>query len=127
MGYSIPVAAAARLVYPDRPIVAFVGDGGLGMYLGDLETLVRAKIDLLIVIFVDGSLELIRRAQLRRDVPTNGVFFTNPDYPALGRAMGFRAVEVSSRHEFQRALPSLINSTGVRLVAAHIDGESYRL
>ena len=126
MGYSIPVATAARLVYPDRQVVAFVGDGGLGMYLGELETLVRACVDVLIVTFVDGSLELIRRAQLQRSVPTDGVSFGNPDYVALGRALGFQAKEVSTRREVQRALPELMASRGPRLLAVHIDGASYR-
>jgi acetolactate synthase-1/2/3 large subunit len=127
MGYSIPVAAAARLVHPKRQIVAFIGDGGLGMYLGELETLVRAQIDLLIVTFVDGSLELIRRAQMGRGVPTDGVSFANPDYAALGRAFGVHAVEMSTRRELRRLLPDLISSHGVRLAAVHIDGDSYRL
>jgi acetolactate synthase-1/2/3 large subunit len=126
MGYSIPVAAAARLLHRDRPVVAFVGDGGLGMYLGELETLVRAKIDILIVVFADGSLELIRRAQLRKGVSTSGISFDNPNFAKLGEAMGFLAHEVSTRTELRRVLPKLIAGRGVRLLAVRIDGDAYR-
>src|SRR5262249_15753281 len=88
MGYSIPVATAARLVAPDRPAVSFVGDGGLGMYLGELETVARLGIDLLVVTFVDGTLELIRRSQTRRRVAYVGTSFGALDVDALGRAFG---------------------------------------
>jgi acetolactate synthase-1/2/3 large subunit len=126
MGYSIPVAATARLIHPDRPVVAFVGDGGLAMYLGELETLVRADLDLLIVAFADRSLELIRRAQLRREVPVDGVSFSNPDFPSLGRAFGIQSVEVASAQELGRELPRLLGGRGVKLLAAAIDGDDYR-
>ena len=67
MGYAVPVAAAACIACPGRPVIAFLGDGGLGMYLGELETLTRTGSNVLLVVFADNSLELIRRAQLRRN------------------------------------------------------------
>ena len=88
MGYSVPLAAAARLVRADRAAVSFVGDGGLAMYLGELETLARLGLDLLVVVLADGTLELIRRAQTRRKVPYVGTSFGNPDFNALGNAFG---------------------------------------
>jgi acetolactate synthase I/II/III large subunit len=126
MGYGIPVAAAIRLIDDSHPVVAFVGDGGLSMYLGELETLVRAGVDILIVVFADRSLELIRRAQLRREVPIGGVSFENPDFTALGRAFGIHVAEVATPDELARALPALIHAAGVRLLAAAIDGDDYR-
>lgn len=126
MGYSIPVATAACLLRPDRPVVAFVGDGGLTMYLGELETLVRAGVDLLIVVFADRSLELIRRAQLRREVPTEGTSFSDPDFSALGSVFGITCVEVDTKAALERALPSLLVRRGVRLLAVRIDGADYR-
>ena len=126
MGYAIPVAAAVRLHDSSRPVVAFVGDGGLSMYLGELETLVRLGLDLLVVVFADQSLELIRRAQLRREVPVGGVSFANPDFAALSRAYGIESAEVETSRELDRVLPHLIASPGVRLLAVDIDGDDYR-
>ncbi|HEX5466126.1 MAG TPA: thiamine pyrophosphate-binding protein [Candidatus Limnocylindrales bacterium] len=126
MGYSIPVATAACLLQPERSVVAFVGDGGLTMYLGELETLVRAGVDLLIVVFADRSLELIRRAQLRREVPTEGTSFADPDFSALGSVFGITSVEVDSKATLRKALPRLLTSHGVRLLAVRIDGDDYR-
>lgn len=127
MGYSIPTASAVRLLRPEQDVVAFVGDGGLGMYLGELETLVRIGIDLLVVVLVDNSLEMIRRVQLRREVPTDGTSILNPDFDALGRAFGIAATEVDNAEELARAVRELVPATGIRILAAHIDKQGYRL
>jgi acetolactate synthase-1/2/3 large subunit len=126
MGYSVPLATAARLVRPDAPAVSFVGDGGLSMYLGELETLARLGIDILVVVFVDGSLELIRRAQKRRSVGYLGTSFGNPDFAALGRAFSISVTEVASAGELEAVLPMVVEQPGVRLLAARIDGNDYR-
>jgi len=127
MGYSIPTATAIRLHDPSVPVVAFVGDGGLGMYLGELETLVRARVDLCIVVFADESLELIRRSQLRRGVPTEGTSFENPDFEAIGRAFGVTVEEVDSSADLRRRVDRVVAASGVRLLAAHIDRDDYRI
>jgi len=127
MGYSIPTALAAHLVEPTRRVVAFVGDGGLSMYLGELETLVRTKANLTVVVFADRSLELIRRAEQRRGVSTDSVSFENPDFLAIGRAFGIQASEATTVHELERALTASDRDAGVHLVAARIDGSDYRL
>jgi acetolactate synthase-1/2/3 large subunit len=126
MGYSVPLAAAARVIEPNRMAVSFVGDGGLGMYLGELETLARLRLDLIVVVFVDGTLELIRRAQVRRQVPFAGTSFANPDFELLGRAFGITTYQAGSVAELDAALPKIMSSPGVRLLAAQIDGDDYR-
>lgn len=126
MGYSIPTALAACLDDPTRRVVAFVGDGGLGMYLGELETLVRAGVRMTIVVFADRSLELIRRAELRRDVTTGSTTFANPDFTAVGRAFGVDAVEVDTLEDLERALGRADRADGISLIATTIDGADYR-
>jgi acetolactate synthase I/II/III large subunit len=127
MGYSIPVATAAWLIKPDRPVVAFLGDGGFGMYLGELETLTRLGADLLLVVFADRSLELIRRAALRRELEPRGTSFANPDFQAIGKAYGIDARQVTSIDELRAAVEVLVPRPGVRLLAAVVDGDDYRL
>jgi acetolactate synthase-1/2/3 large subunit len=126
MGYAIPVATSLKLTLPERPVIAFVGDGGLAMYLGELETLVRCRADVLITVFVDGSLQLVRRAQLRRGVPVQGTSFDNPDFRALGRAFGVTVFEVESQADLARAASAAESASGVRLLAARVDGSHYR-
>ena len=127
MGYSIPTAMAAHLVDPGRRVIAFLGDGGLGMYLGELETLVRIRARITLVVFADRSLELIRRAELRRDVTTESVTFENPEFGAVGRAFGIDACEVETAAELEDALTRADRGSGVHLIAARIDGSDYRL
>jgi acetolactate synthase-1/2/3 large subunit len=127
MGYSIPTALAAHLVDPERPVVAFLGDGGLGMYLGELETLVRVEARLTIVVFADRSLELIRRSARRREIETHAVDFENPDFAALGRAFGIGSMEVETVAELDAAVARSVADDGVRLIAARVEGSDYRL
>ena len=127
MGYAIPAAMTARLVWPDRPAVAFVGDGGLAMYLGELGTIQRLGLDLTVVVFVDGSLELIRRSQLRQRVAIEGTLFSSPDLPSIARAFGASGYDVHDVDQLDHALRSAITSSGLHLIAAHIDGNDYRL
>ncbi len=127
MGYAIPVAMAARLALPERPAVAFVGDGGITMYLGEIETAVRLGLDLLIVVFADQRLELIRRSQVRRNVRTIGTSFSNPDFEAFARSCGATGYRASSTADLERSLQRALGSPGVRILAAEIDGDDYRL
>lgn len=127
MGYGLPVAAASWLVDRARPVVSFIGDGGLGMYLGELETLTRIGADVLIVVFADQSLELIRRAQLRHEIPTTGTDFGNPRFETVADAFGIAGREVRTPDELDTAVAELTAQTGVRLLAVNIDGDDYRL
>lgn len=127
MGYSIPTAMAISLIRPQQDVVAFLGDGGLGMFLGELETLVRVNANVTLVVFADRSLELIARAEKRRGVSTENVSFNNPDFAALGSAFGIPAREVATLQDLEKAVVEARDSDGVRLIAAHIDGDDYKL
>lgn len=126
MGYSIPVATAVRLLRPEQPVVAFVGDGGFGMYLGELETLVRLRVDIAIVVLVDDRLEMIRRVQVRQSLPTDGTTIGNPAYRELGAAFGVHAREVETLPELDKALSDVLQRSGVSIVAAHVNRDGYR-
>jgi acetolactate synthase-1/2/3 large subunit len=143
MGYAVPVAGAIRLAQTEQseapastaagspvvapPVLAFVGDGGLSMYLGELETLVRLGIDLLVVVFADESLELIRLSQVAAGLPEVGTTFTNPDWQALGRAYGIAVHELERVADAPSTVAWAVGARGVRLLVAHIARGSYRL
>ena len=63
MGYAVPGALAARLAWPDRPAVAFAGDGGLLMAVAELQTSVRENLPIIVVVFDDEEIGLIRVKQ----------------------------------------------------------------
>jgi acetolactate synthase-1/2/3 large subunit len=108
MGFGIPAAVGAQLAYPGRPVLAVVGDGGLLMMLHDLALIRGLNLPIIIVVFSDSSLSLIRVSQERRGLPNCGVDFPAPDFAAIAQAFGIRARRVESlaavRTEVERAL-----------------------
>ena len=63
MGFALPAAIAAALCVPGRPVVAFTGDGGLGMTLAEIETAVRLRLRIVVIVFNDAALSLIKIKQ----------------------------------------------------------------
>ena len=63
MSYGLPAAMAAKLLFPERPVVCTIGDGGLGMTMAELETCVRHRLNVITVVFNDEGLNLIRAVQ----------------------------------------------------------------
>jgi acetolactate synthase-1/2/3 large subunit len=88
MGYGVPAAMAAALHFPGRPIAALVGDGGMLMMVHTLPLLASLRLPVLIVVFTDGSLSLIRYAQTRRGLPVYGTGFQAPDFVDLAASFG---------------------------------------
>ncbi len=91
MGFGIPAAVAAQLAYPDRAVLAVVGDGGMLMMLHDLVLIRELNLPVLIVVFSDSCLSLIRVSQQRRGLPNCGVAFAAPDFAAIARSFGIAA------------------------------------
>ena len=71
MGYAVPGALAARLAWPDRPAVAFAGDGGLLMAVAELQTSVRENLPIIVVVFDDEEIGLIRVKQEIKGSPVS--------------------------------------------------------
>ena len=105
MGYGLPAAIAAALVHRDRPAVALVGDGGLGMTLAELETAVRERARVIVVVFDNQRYGTIRMWQERRG-SGQGVAteLGAVDFAAIARACGARGVVVERDDEFEPAL-----------------------
>ncbi|GAA5159048.1 thiamine pyrophosphate-binding protein [Amycolatopsis dongchuanensis] len=89
MGFALPSAIAAALIDPERPVLALIGDGSLGMSLGELETLARVRGNVCIVVLNDSSYGNIRQEQeLHFDGRTIGVDFDPIDFGMVARGMG---------------------------------------
>jgi acetolactate synthase-1/2/3 large subunit len=89
MGFALPAAIAATLIDPYRPVLALIGDGSLGMSLGELETLGRVGGRVCVVVFNDSSYGNIRQEQeLHFDGRTIGVDFNTVDFGLVARGMG---------------------------------------
>ncbi len=104
MGFSLPTAVVAKLVNPGRKVVALSGDGGFLMNLQDLETAVRLKLNMAIVIFNDSSYNLIKWKSMKKFGASFGVDFTNPDFIKVAEGFGAVGMRLKSADEFEPML-----------------------
>jgi len=116
MGFALPAAIAAKLVHPDRQVVAVTGDGGFLMNCQELETAVRLRTPFVVVIWEDGQYGSIVWKQERRFGAHFGTDFGNPDFVRLAESFGMPAWRITSptefgdrlRHALTLNLPSII-------------------
>jgi acetolactate synthase-1/2/3 large subunit len=125
MSYSLPAAMAARLQFPDRPIVCTIGDGGFGMTLADLETCVRERLHFVTVVFNDNSLSLIDVAQQRRGYPTCGVRYGPVDFAAASATFGAWARRVETMEDLNAAVREAQHVDRPAVIDAIVDPTEY--
>ncbi|MDH3502541.1 MAG: thiamine pyrophosphate-dependent enzyme, partial [Nitrosopumilus sp.] len=99
-----PGAMAAKLVYPQRNVVAMCGDAGFLMNVQELETAVRLKLPIIIVVWCDSDLGLISLKQLDEFGKTAYTKFNNPDFVTLAKSFGAIGYNVKSVKEFEEKL-----------------------
>lgn len=117
MGYGLPAAMAAKLRHPDRPVLCTIGDGGFGMTMADVETCVRERLPVVIVVFNDSALSLIRVAQARRGYPDYGVGYGPIDFAMVAAGLGawsrrattLAGVETALAEAWQAGRPAVID------------------
>ena len=88
MGAGLPSAMAARMVHPDRPVMAICGDGGFMMNSKELETPVRLGLDLVVLILRDDTYGMIRWKQAAMGFGDYGLSYGNPDFVQYARSYG---------------------------------------
>jgi len=96
MGIAIPGAIAAKLVYPDRKVIAATGDGGFMMNCQELETALRVGTAFVTIIFHDGGYGLIEWKQHNQFDESNFIKFTNPDFVKFAESMGLKGYRVEN-------------------------------
>jgi acetolactate synthase I/II/III large subunit len=124
MGFAVPAAIGAAIARPDRPVVALVGDGGLGMTMAELETIGRLNLAVTVVVFNDAALSLIEIKQTSAHGGHDAVKYCETDFAAIAQASGIGGVVVRSVDDLRRALDD--GWRHPRLIDARIDPSSYR-
>ena len=117
MGIAIPGAVAAKLVCPDKKVLAVTGDGGFMMNMQELETAVRTGLAFVVLIWNDGGYGLIKWKEQLRFKKTAYVDFSNPDFKALAESMHCRGYRIEKaedfiptlRDAFRQKVPSVID------------------
>ncbi|MBT7506367.1 MAG: thiamine pyrophosphate-binding protein, partial [Rhodospirillales bacterium] len=125
MGCAVPLAMGRKLAEPTRPVVAFVGDAGLEMFLGELATIRDLKISVPIVVFVDGSLALIELKQRGMQLPNLAVDFGETDFPQLAKAMGGEGAWCRDRESLSREVKAAQGRDTFTLLCAVIGARAY--
>jgi acetolactate synthase-1/2/3 large subunit len=122
MGYGLPAAIAAALVHRDRPVVALVGDGGLGMSMAELETAVRVGARVVVVAFDNERYGTIRMWQERRGTGVGVATELGPvDFAAIARALGARGARVDRDEEFEPALRAALAADRTTVIQLALD------
>ncbi len=125
MGYAVPAALAVSLAEPQKPAVAIVGDGALQMYAGELGTVSRLGLPVMILVVVDNALSLIRLKQLRQATEIYGTEFGHSDYQALAQAYGLAYSLITDEKTTASQLKDALALKKPILVEARIDREEY--
>jgi len=123
MGIALPGAIAAKLVHPDRKVVAFTGDGGFLMNVQELETVKRLGTAIVVVVLVDARLGVIEVNEKRQFKRTFGTEFGNPDFVKLADAFGIAGYAVESAKDLLPTLRHALDLGGPALVAVPWDHE----
>jgi acetolactate synthase I/II/III large subunit len=127
MGFALPAAIAAKLVHPERQVVAVSGDGGFLMNSQELETACRLRLPVVNVIFRDGGYNLIQWKQQTHLGRESGVKFGNPDFVALAAAFGAKGFRVESARDLRPILTQALAHPGPSVVDVPIDYEHAKL
>jgi acetolactate synthase-1/2/3 large subunit len=121
MGAGLPVAMGARLVHPDRKILAVCGDGGFMMNSQELETAVRLEMDLVILVLRDDAYGMIRWKQQDMGLPDFGLSFGNPDLVRYAESYGAQGHRVESADQLGSILSDCLAKSGVHLIDCPVD------
>ena len=121
MGAGLPSAIAASLIHPDRRVLAVCGDGGFMMNSQELETAVRLKLNLVVLVLEDGAYGMIRWKQEVDGFSDFGLDFGNPDFVAYAKSYGAKGSRVGKASELSTMLEAAFRGGGVHLVVAPVD------
>ena len=125
MGYGVPAAVAAKLRYPDRPVVAFAGDGCFLMHGQEIATAVQHDAPVIFIVVNNGMFATIRMHQ-EREYPgrISGTRLHNPDFAALADAFGLDSHVVTRTDVFGPAFDAALASGRPSLIELRVDPEA---
>ncbi len=128
MAFAVPGAIGAKLAHPDCRVLAAVGDGAFLMNSQEIETAIRERVPMTILVWQDDAYGLIgwkMQMELGREV---AVSFSNPDFVRYAESFGARGYRIDAASELRPALEEALAYDGVSVVACPVDyGENLRL
>jgi len=125
MGVALPLAVGRKLAEPDRPVMAFSGDAGMEMVLGELATLRDTGLSIPVVVFVDEQLALIELKQRGSGLKNLGVDFGGTDFVGVAEAMGGVGAVAASATEMEAEVAAALERDTFTLIACPIGPRAY--
>ncbi|CAM3229048.1 acetolactate synthase large subunit [Mycobacterium intermedium] len=128
MGFALPGALGVKLAKPDAKVLAVVGDGAFMMNSQEIETAVRERIPLVVLIWDDGGYGLIEWKMDLELGEHHHVKFTNPDVVSYAQSFGAKGFRINSADELLPTLKAALDDDGVTLISCPVDySENLRL
>jgi len=121
MGAGLPVAIAAKLLYPRRQVVAVCGDGGFMMNSQEMETAIRLQLDLVVIVLRDNGYGMIKWKQGGMNLPDFGLDFLNPDFIQYAQSYGAKGYRVTRSGELVTLLSACLHEPGLHLIEVPVD------
>jgi acetolactate synthase-1/2/3 large subunit len=121
MGAGLPSAMASAMVYPDRKVMAICGDGGFMMNSQEMETAVRLKLNITVLVLNDNSYGMIRWKQANMGFQDWGLTYGNPDFVKYAESYGAFGHRVTSAEMLPGLLRQCLSTDGVHLIDCPID------
>ncbi len=121
MGAGLPAAIGAKIVHPDREVIAICGDGGFMMNSQEMETAVRLKLDLVVIVLRDNGFGMIKWKQAGGGFPIFGLDFGNPDFVKYAESYGAYGVRIKETGQLEEELERAFDKGGVHLIEVPVD------
>lgn len=126
MGFGLPAAMAAQMQNPDATVVCITGDGGFLMVAGEIVTLRRYNLPIIVVVFSDGELNLIKVKQSWKELPAYGTLLCQDDLFGSDIFLGINVLRADSMDEMRNAIIKALSVNEPVIINAVIDPEDYK-
>ena len=126
MGFGIPAAISAQLTLPGSTVVCLTGDGGFLMMAGELVTASRYNLPIIIVVFSDGELNLIKIKQSWKELKPYGTHIYSGDLFGTDTFFGLRVLTVDSEEKMKKAVNVALSKDEPVIINAIIDPDDYK-
>lgn len=122
MGFGLPAAMAAKLVYPDKQVVCITGDGGFAMVMADLLTAAKYGLRMIVIVFNNGALQMERDKMFMKGMQPEGTLLTNPNFALVAEACGWISYRIDTIEQLEIACKDSLNCNKPALLDVHTAG-----
>lgn len=126
MGFGIPAALAAQINNPEATVVCVTGDGGFLMMAGEMVTAKRYNLPVIVVVFSDGELNLIKVRQSWKNLPPYGTMLYHDDLFGADIFLGIKVLRADSNEKMRKVIIEALSVNEPVIINAVIDPEDYK-